>query len=160
MKHLATARYPAPAAVVVKMFADKDFHTRKLDAMAGVKYEVLEHSLDGKDFRIKIERRVPMEAPAAIRKFLPSETRVVHEERWNIASKTGRVVAQPQGVPVDMSCTATMADEGKGCVITYNWEIKAKLPFMGALEKFISADMDKRSDEETRLGITFLDQYR
>jgi hypothetical protein len=159
VKHQSYARYPASSDVVIKMFSDKNFHTRKLEQM-GMKFEVLEHAFDGKEFRIKVERRVPLQAPGMIKKVVPAETRVVNEERWTVASKTGRVKVEPQGIPINMSCTASMKDEGGECVITYNWDINATLPLMGALEKFIASDMEKKAQEENDVAVTLLGDYR
>lgn len=157
MKHEIKAKYPAKSDVVLKMFTDKEFHTRKLQAMGLKNYRVLECTGGANDFRIKIERKVPTEAPALVKKFIPAETTAVNEERWNSAKKTGVVQVQPQGVPVEMSCTASFKDEGAGCVITYVWDVKAKVPLVGgALEKFVCSDMDKRLADETRAAIGLL----
>ena len=161
MKHEMKARYPAPSSVVIRMFSDKDFHTRKLEALGLLKYQVLEHQFDGQEFRIKIERKVPVEAPGMVKKVVPLETTVVNEECWSVASKTGRVLVQAQGMPLEMSCSTAMTDEGQECVITYHWDINATLPLVGAtLEKFVVADMERRAAEETQVGISLLQAYR
>jgi len=60
MKFDIKARYPAPAATVLKMFMDKEFHAKKLVALGITKSRVLEHDAKGDDFRIKVERKVPL----------------------------------------------------------------------------------------------------
>jgi len=161
MKHQSQARYPAPAEVVIRMFTDRDFHTRKLDAMGLKRYEVLEHVLDGPDFRIKILRQVPMQAPALVKKFIPAESTVINEERWNIKNKTGAVLVEPRGMPLQLSCITALRDQGKACVVSFDWTIQAKVPLLGgALEKFVVADMEKRAAEETDIAIGLLDDYR
>lgn len=160
MKHKSQARYPVPSAVVIRMFTDKAFHTRKLDQM-GIKYKVLEHDSSPKEFRIRIERKVPMNAPGVVKKLFGAETTVVNDESWNPAARTGRVKVMPQGVPVEVSCTASMKDEGGGCVISYDWDINARVPLIGgAVEKFVIGDMEKRADEETQVGIGLAKDYR
>ena len=104
MKHKSQARYPASAEVVLRMFTDKAFHTGKLDAMGLKNYQVLDHAFDGKDFRIKIQRKVPMQAPAVVKKFVGAESTVINEERWNLKTRTGRVLVEPVGMPLEMSC--------------------------------------------------------
>lgn len=161
MKHEMQVRYPASSAVVIKMFTDKAFHTTKLEAMGVHKYQVLKHQFDGRDFSIRIERQVPMQAPALVRRLVPMEAKVTNEESWNIAAKTGKVKVEPQGMPVEMACTMAMADRGKECLVSYSWEIRAKLPLLGgALEKFIVGDLEKRSAEETEAAIALLKNYR
>lgn len=161
MKHEMKARYPASSAVVMKMFADQKFHTQKLDGMgyAG-KYQVLAQGGDGKKtFSIKIERKVPVSLPG-MGKNAPEST-VINEEIWDIASKTGRVIVELKGMPLEMSCVTSMKDEGKECVITYAWEVKSKIPLVGGtIEKMVVGDMSKKADEETQAAIALLDNYR
>ncbi|AXQ28722.1 DUF2505 domain-containing protein [Solimonas sp. K1W22B-7] len=160
MKHASTSRYPAPAEVVMKMFADPAFHTRKLDAlgMAG-KYEVLEQGVQGDEFFIRIERKVPISLPGM--KKGAGESSVAHEERWNTKSRTGKVQVETRGIPVAISCTASVRDEGEGAVVQYDWLIESSLPLVGGtLEKFVVADMNGRAEQETQAGIDQLSNYR
>lgn len=160
MKRESRARYPASSDVVMKMFTDKDFHSRKMGIL-GMDFDILEHEFDGKDFRLKAQRGVPMQATGIAAKFMPAKTQVVNDERWSVADKTGTVEVKPQGVPLEMNCTAQMRDEGDECVITYSWNIRAKIPLGGgSLEKFVAADMEKREAEELEAAISLLDDYR
>lgn len=160
MKHEMQARYPASSSVVMKMFADRDFHTQKLESTgyAG-KYQVLSCSGDGKTFSIRIERKVPVSLPG-MGKNVPEST-VVNDESWDLASKTGQVVVQLKGMPLEMSCQTSMKDEGKECVISYRWEVKSKIPLVGgAIEKMVVGDMVRKADEETQAAIALLKNYR
>lgn len=160
-KHETTTRYPAPADTVLKMMTDRGFHERKLGALGLAKYQILDHAFDGQDFRIKIERKVPVQAPGMVKKALAPETTVVSEESWNLAARRGRVAVAPQGMPVEMSCEVSIADDGSDSVITHRWNIEAKIPVVGGtLEKFIVSDMDNRAAEETRVAIELLQAYR
>jgi hypothetical protein len=160
MQHEMKSRYPASSDIVIRMFTDREFHTRKLEALGLLKYQVLGHQFDGADFSIKIERKVPVEVPGMVKKLVPLETTVVNEEFWNLASKTGSVKVEAQGMPLELSCVSSLADDGGECVLTHRWEIRAKLPMMGALEKFVATDMDNRAVEETRVAISLLPAYR
>ena len=161
MKHQSQARYPATSDVVMRMFTDKSFHTRKLDAMGLKNYQILDHALEGADFRIRIRRKVPMQAPALVKKFFPAESTVVNEERWNTKSRTGSVVVEPQGVPLEMSCLTALKDQGGECIVSFDWTVKAKIPLVGgALEKFVISDMERLAAEETAIAIRMLKDYR
>lgn len=161
MKFDIKARYPAPSATVLKMFMDKDFHQKKLGVLGITKSRVLEHDANGDDFRIKVERKVPLNAPGMVSKFVPAEATVVSEEKWNRASKSGQVKVAPQGVPVDISCKARFADDAQGCTITYAFEVNARVPLVGgALEKFIASDMETKFADEAKAAITLLGPYR
>ena len=160
LKQTLTARYPTTSAVVIKMFTDKKFHVAKLEGTGLAGYTVLDHQFDGKEFSMKVERRVPMNAPGVVKKFFGAETKVVNDEAWSVKTKTGKVKVQPAGVPVEMTCTASMADEGKSCVVTYLWDINARIPLVGGtLEKFVAGDLEKRSAEETELAIKQIKDY-
>lgn len=158
-KHPMQSRYPAPAATVLKMMTDREFHIRKLEKLGLPKYEVLDHHFDGEQFRIRIERRVPVQMPGT--KKAAGETTVINEEHWNLVSRTGIVKAEPKGMPLEMSCEATMRDDGDGCVIDYEWSIHAKVPVVGAqLEKFVISDMESRTAQEHAVAVSLLDDYR
>jgi len=88
MKFDIKARYPAPSTVVLKMFMDKEFHAKKLQVLGIQKSRVLEHSATGDDFRIKVERKVPLDAPGIVKKFIPAEATVTSEEKWNRAARS------------------------------------------------------------------------
>lgn len=158
MKHEMQARYPASSDVVIRMMTDRDFHTRRLEKLGTSKYRVLDHAFDGREFRIRIERHVPVQMPGLKG---GAETVVVNEERWNIATRSGSVIVEAGGMPVQMSCTTRMADDGEGCVLSFDWDINASIPLVGkTLEKFIVADMEKRAEGETQAGVALLDAYR
>jgi hypothetical protein len=161
MKFDIKAKYPASSAVVLKMFTDKEFHAKKLGVLGITKSRVLEHDDKGDDFRIKVERKVPLNAPGLIKKFIPAETTVVSEERWNRAKKTGAVKVEPVGVPVEIKAGVRFADDAQGCTITYAFDVTARVPLVGgALEKFIASDMESKFAEEARAAITLLGPYR
>ena len=161
MKHQSQVRYPASPDVVIRMFTDKNFHTRKLDAMGLKNYQILDHALDGAEFSIKIRRKVPMQAPALVKKVVPAESTVVNEECWNTKTRTGRVVVEAQGMPLDMSCVTALKAQGGECIVSYDWTIKARIPIIGgALEKFVVSDLERRSAEENEIAIRMLKDYR
>ena len=158
-RHEMKARYPAPADTVLKMMTDRAFHTRKLDGMGLSQYQVLDHACSGNDFRIRIERKVPVQMPGM--KKAAGETTVINEESWNLATRSGRVRVQPAGMPVEMNAELSISDEDDGSVITFQWTIDARIPVVGAtLEKFIVSDIESRAAEETRAAVALLDAYR
>lgn len=160
MKRDTEAHYPAPADAVVRMFTDKAYHERKM-AKLGIEFEILEHAFDGDEMRLRSKRAVPVQAGGIAGKFMPAKTEVVNDERWRLSDKSGAVVVDTQGVPLDMRCTAQMRDDGDACIIDYHWEIEANIPMGGsALEKFVIGDMEKREAEEKRAALELLDEYR
>lgn len=160
MEHKTQARYPASSDVVIAMFTDNGYHERKMQTL-GINFEILEGNFDGDELHIKTKRHVPVEAKGIAAKFMPSTTVVVNDERWRQSDKSGQVVVELGGVPLAMSCTAQMRDEGEECVIAYTWNIKAKIPIGGGkLEKFVANDMGDREAKEHKVAIQMLDDYR
>lgn len=160
MKHSMQSRYPAPRAVVLRMFADRDFHERKLKHMGIESFEVLEHSAEEGRFRIKVARNVPVNLPGL--KKASGSSRVVHTEDWDLQSGTAAIQAEPKGMPLDMRCDARIVDEGEdACTVYYDWEINANVPVVGRkLEKMVASDMEARAADEVEAGCSFLDKYR
>lgn len=157
MKHEIRARYPAPADVVLRMFTDRSFHTRKLEALGISKYEVLNERREGSTWSIRIDRKVPINLPGV----KGVESAVGHTESWDSARKTGTVQVETRGVPVAISCQARLADEPGGCTVHYAWSVESKVPLIGGkIEKAVIADMEKRSAEETRVSVSLIDSYR
>lgn len=159
MKHSMQSRYPAPKGVVLRMFADRSFHERKLAHMGIESFEVLEVDASEGRFRIRVARDVPANMPGL--KKASGTSRVVHSEDWNLVDGTAYITAEPKGMPLHMSCEARIDDEGDGSVVRYDWEIKASIPVVGKkLEKFVASDMESRAAEEVEAGCRFLDEYR
>lgn len=162
MKHVTKARFPnASSDLVIKAMTDKKFHTDRLEKQGHTNYEILDYASDGKNFRIKFKRKQPVNAPGVVKKFVSAESVVIHEDSWNVATKTGKVVVELPGMPVQMSCVTTLKDEGKDCVLTYDWDIKSSVPLVGGtIEKTIAAENDKAIPEQTRVGIELLKNYQ
>lgn len=160
MKRQTQTRYPASSDVVIRMFTDKDYHERKLRQL-GIEFEILEHEFDGDALRLRSKRAVPVQAGGIAGKFLPATAEVVNDERWQQSDKSGSVVVETRGVPLEMSCAASLHDDGDGCIIEYAWQIEANVPMgAGTLEKFVVKDMERREAEEHDAAIALLDDYR
>jgi len=159
MKHEIKSRYAASAETVMRMFANPDFHIAKLEGLGLNKYQVLDKEAKGEDFRIRIERKVPLDAPALVRKVVPAETTAISDERWNLRMRRGKVAISP-GIPVDMNCEAVIVDQGSECIVTYAWDVRAKVPLIGgALEKFICSDLEARMVDETRVTASLIARF-
>lgn len=160
MQRETEAHYPAPSDVVISMFADADYHRKKLEKL-GIEFEILEQDFDGDELHLKSKRLVPVQASGIAAKFMPETTEVVNDERWRISDKSGAVVVDTRGVPLAMSCTAGMRDNGDHCIIDYHWDITANIPVGGSkLEKFVVGDMEQRESQEKEAALALLDGYR
>lgn len=160
MKHEMHAEYPAPKAVVLRMFCDRDFHERKLAKMGVSEFEVLECESTSGQFHIRVARQVPVQIPGM--KKSGGSSRVVHAETWSLADGTARVTAEPQGMPLTMTCEARIEEKGdESCVVHYSWEVTCRVPVVGRkIERFVVGDMDVRAEEEAEAGRQLLSDYR
>jgi len=161
MKYAIKAHYAAPSQVLMKMFADKSYHSRKLEGLGIPKHEILECSKQGNAFRIKIQFALPIQAPGMVKKMVSADTKVTQEEEWDTARGSGRISVSTHGMPVEMTCQATASDDARGCLLTNDWTIVARIPLIGgSLEKFICTDLQGRAEKEQRVINSLLDQYR
>lgn len=159
MKHHVEVRYDASAEQVLRMFADPKFHTAKLEAMGMAGSRVLDNEDRGETFMIRIERKVPLAVPG-MKKGAGSSC-VNHTERWNRKQGSGEISAVVPGMPLDMTCIASIRDDGDGCVASYDWNVHSKVPVVGkAIEKFVVGDLDKRFNEEVETTKKMLADYR
>ena len=159
MKKKITATYDVPPEALARMFANPDFHVRKLEEAGITRYEILNHEVNGDDVSIKVSRHVPLDAPRAVRKVIPAEVNSISNERWNAKTLRGNVSTET-GIPVEISCSALISAQGSGCVVHYDWEIKAKVPLIGgALEKFIAGDMEKRMAHEAEAASRVVKEF-
>ena len=149
MKHEVKVRYPAPASIVIGLFTDAAFYPRKLDLLGVPRHKVLDKRESKNHLDIKLELHVPMQVPGILKKVVPADMTVIQEESWDKTTMAGTLRVHSAGSPADMSCKASIADEGKACTVTYAWEVKAKIPLIGGtLEKFICSDIDERARRE------------
>lgn len=148
MKQVLKGNYPAPSGVVIKAMTDKKFYTDRLELQGISEYEVVDHKFDGKDFSITIKRKV-------------TAINVTSVEKWNVAKKTGTISVELAGMPIKVSATTALADEGKGSVLTYHWEFESKVPLVGGkLEKTFAGENEKAVPEQTKFGIQLLKNYQ
>src|SRR5882724_10580234 len=123
---------------MIRALTDKKFYCDRLELQGHKVYEVLSHEFDGENFGIKFKRK------------LPTGT-IVHEDRWNVSSKTGSVAVELQSMPIEMSGITALSDIGDECVMTYDWNIRSSIPLVGGkIEKAIAAENDKAIPEQTR----------
>jgi hypothetical protein len=147
VKQKLEGRYPASSDAVIRMMTDRKFYTDRLDLQGLKEYEVTDHRFDGKDFSISIKRKI---GPIA----------VTSVETWNVARKTGGITIELQGMPMEVSCTTALADQGGECVLTYHWDIHSKVPLVGGkIEQQFAGENEKAIPEQTRFGVQLLKNY-
>jgi hypothetical protein len=154
--------FDKPAATVVRMFSDKAYFERKYKELGFTNIEVLEHSSDGKKFRIKVRYSAPNSAPVPdfAKKFLGATNVVTQSDAWDIEKKTGRLEAEIRGVPVKVVADMKLADEGGGSVNTLKWNLSCGIPLLGGkLEQIVGSDIQSKSKADVAKSRELLKGY-
>lgn len=85
--------------------------------------------------RIQISRKMPADAPAAIRRFVPAVNDVSHTERWRLEGDThiADIEVDIKGVPVRIRGTKALKPEKSGCSIEWKFHVTSGIPLLGGL---------------------------
>ena len=140
--------FDKPAATVLKMFSDKAYFERKYKELGYTGIEVLEHSNDGRKFRIKVRYSAKNDAPLPefAKKFMADSNVVTQSDTWDLEKKTGRLEADIRGVPVKVFADMTLKDEGTGSANFLKWNLDCGIPFIGGkLEQVIGDDIKNKA---------------
>ena len=154
--------FDKPAATVLKMFSDKAYFERKYKELGFKDIQVLEHSSDGKKFRIKVRYAAPNSAPVPdfAKKFLGETNLVTQTDTWDLEKKTGRLEAEIKGVPVKVGADMKLADEGAGSSNTLKWNLSCGIPLLGGkLEQIVASDIQSRAKGDLAKSREILKSY-
>lgn len=132
-----TERYelPAPPDEVFAMLTDEEFVSRKCAAQHAIRHSRQVHT-HGDTAKVVAHRELPTGGFPDFAKALVGHTiHVTETVEWSAAradgSRTGRLTVQMGAAPIGVHGTITLAAGGAGSVITYDGELKARVPFVG-----------------------------
>jgi hypothetical protein len=154
--------FDKPAATVLKMFSDKAYFERKYQESGYTNIKVLEHAVDAKKFRIKVQYQAPNSAPVPdfAKKFLGETNTVTQTDAWDLEKKTGRLEAEIKGVPVRISADMKLADEGVGSANTLKWNLSCGIPLLGGkLEQIVASDIQSKAKGDVAKSREILKGY-
>lgn len=154
--------FDKPAATVLKMFSDRAYFERKYKESGYKNIRVLEHTVDAKKFRIKVQYEAPNSAPVPdfARKFLGENNLVTQSDTWDLEKKSGRLEAEIKGVPVKISADMKLADEGAGSANTLKWNLSCGIPLLGGkLEQIVGSDIQSKSKADVARSREILKGY-
>jgi Protein of unknown function (DUF2505) len=85
--------------------------------------------------KLRISRRMPAEAPAAIRRFVPAVNDVSHTEEWRLegAQHIAAIEVEIKGVPVKIRGTKALRRDRKGSVIEWKFAVTSGVLLVGKL---------------------------
>ena len=154
--------FDKPAAAVLKMFSDKAYFERKYKDLGYRDIAILEHSNDGKKFRIKARFTAKSDAaiPDFAKKFLGDSNVITQTDTWDLDKKTGRLEAEIKGVPVKVSANMTLKDETAGSSNNLRWDISCGIPLIGGkLEQVVSGDIQAKGKMDVAKSREILKSY-
>jgi hypothetical protein len=102
------------------------------------------------NFRIAISRKMPVNPPPAIRRFVPATNDVSHSENWR-ADDDGHVAdiaVEIKGVPVKINGSKALRPEKNGCAIEWEFEVTSGVPLLGGLLAAFGAEQLKGNLED------------
>jgi hypothetical protein len=143
-------------------------HSLKMDVVTALKACTDVESLDatyaklgGTDVRIKregrapnvriaITRKMPVNPPAAIRRFVPPTNAVSHTEHWRADGDhyVADIIVDIKGVPVKIKGTKALVPEKGGCAVEWDFDVTSGVPLLGGVLAAFGAEQLKSNLED------------
>jgi hypothetical protein len=103
--------------------------------------------------KLRVTRKVPVNPPAALRKFVSGANEVAHTESWR-ASADGYIAdlaIDIKSVPVRITGTKALHPEKKGCAIEWRFDVSSGIPLLGTMiASFAGEEIRKSVEQEYR----------
>jgi len=103
---------------------------------------------------LRITRKVPVNPPAAIRKFVTAANEVAHTERWRTAGQgyLADLQIDIKSVPVRISGTKSLQPEKGGCRVEWNFDVTSGVPLLGGvIASFAGGEIRKSLEDEYKV---------
>jgi hypothetical protein len=86
------------------------------------------------NFKLRITRRMPADAPGALKRFVPAVNEVAHTENWRVEGdgRIADIVVEIRGVPVRMSGTKSVMPDANGCAVEWRFAVTSGVPLLGS----------------------------
>jgi hypothetical protein len=104
--------------------------------------------------KLRITRKVPINPPAALRKFVSGTNDVAHTEHWRAAGDgyIADLEIDIKSVPVRIKGTKGLQPDKKGCRIEWQFDVTSGVPLLGTLiASFAGEEIRKSVEEEYRV---------
>lgn len=155
-------RFDQPAAILLRLFTDRDYFERKWRELGFTDIEVLEHKADAAQFRIKVRyaTRNTVPLPEFARKFVPGVVMVTQTDSWDRKRMTGRIETEIKGAPIKVACEMALKDDAQGAVNRLRWDIGCGIPLLGGrIEKLAAEDVRAKSADDLAITRRILGTY-
>ena len=127
--------YPASPDEVFVMMADEEFIQRKCAAQHATSYSA-SVQFDGDQATAVAKRELPTRGfPDFVRSLVGNSILVVETVQWAGArrdgGRTARLTVTMGNAPIGVTGTITLEPGGMGTIVTYDANLKARVPFVG-----------------------------
>lgn len=147
MEFHATAKYPAPLDEVLKMLTSEEFQRVRL-ADLPVKIKSVQINDGPKKSEVTVTTEIhakpaDLNLPSMADKFIPRQgLTVAMTETWNIDSSQSVLTFDTGGLPVKVSATSKLIDEGDAVTRNVEGTVTVSVPIVGRkLEQRAVAEM-------------------
>lgn len=148
MKFEERHTFDQPAETVMRMYADKAFFDRKYKEIGAIECEMLDHQKSDARFAVKYRLVLKSDAPLpeVAKKIMGDTVKMVQQDAWDIAKRTGRIDIEIKGAPLKISADMKLVDEGGKGVNVQNWNVSCSIPLVGGkIEAAIAEDIKAKS---------------
>jgi hypothetical protein len=100
--------------------------------------------------KLRITRKVPVNPPAALKKFVSGANEVAHTENWHAAGDgyLADLAIEIKSVPVRIRGTKGLQPEKKGCSIEWQFDVSSGIPLLGTMIASFAGEEIKKSVEQ------------
>ena len=134
MKVTRDYHYKQSVEEIAATYLDDDFLQAQQGCMGGRNIEINVDAYDDDTYEVCIDQEKPSDIPSYLKTFAAPWNRVVVEETWE-GSEGGPYNAESsitiEKVPVNIDCKIRIAASGKGCKVSYQYDISSGVPLVG-----------------------------
>ncbi len=151
MKFEERHSFDQSAATVMKMYSDRKFFDRKYKEVQAIECELLEEKKT--DARCSVKYRLVMKSDAPLpdvaKKIMGDTVKMVQQDAWDIAKRTGRIDIELKGAPIKMSAEMKLIEENGKAVNVQSWTVSCSIPLVGGrIEAAIAEDVKAKSKRD------------
>ena len=144
--------YTQSAETVFKSFGNKDVMTNRFIAMGGRNIQIEVCKLTKTSMDMRVSREVPSEVPTLLKRVMNEWNQATQEEHWTGSTSkgyTGDLKITFKGVPVTITGTLFLANEGSGSANTMTFTFKSGIPLIGKkLAEFVGKAVEVEMQRE------------
>ncbi|HSN70861.1 MAG TPA: DUF2505 domain-containing protein [Steroidobacteraceae bacterium] len=104
--------------------------------------------------KIRVARKMPADAPAAIKRFVPAVNDVSHTEQWRREGDyhVADIEVEIKGVPVKISGTKALIPNKQACAVEWHFTVTSGVPIVGrVLAGFAAEQLQGQLEDEAAI---------